>query len=149
MFALATASALAGCASYILADLPTEETGAQCIALVDSVVEKLTWLHQKRSFISDAEYLTSDIPKIYCGLEARGLFRKLYTDVWIYGVRERDRQDAILAVLQGVRTASHPRPIIVRFRDREVWIIEKYPTGGESRLHPIEEETLLRRKIID
>lgn len=145
--ALATAVALAfGVASYIFADLPSLGTIQECRTLADRVAANSPWLHRGASS-PPVSFLASDIPKLYCGIEARGVLRTVYTSVTLYGVSNSDRQQGIISRLRQLRAEGHPRPIAVRFWEREIWDISTRQ-GGEIHHHAIEREVLLREETI-
>ncbi len=80
---------------------------------------------------------------LYCRVEARGFFGRVYTQVTAYGVIEKERQDEVLATL-AERKGRDFKPIIVRFYEKENFEYWESSTGrGGTR-----NEVLLREVIM-
>ncbi len=76
------------------------------------------------------------------------MFLTLYTVVGLYRVADPKDQDAIVALVQERRKQLvEPKPTLVRFLDREVWLVHRDISGkayGDGR----GKEQILRDAVI-
>jgi hypothetical protein len=83
---------------------------------------------------------------VYCRIEQTNPFvLDLYTRLNLYGILSEEAQDAILGTVRQARSPSF-KPIIIKFYEKENWVIKDYQGGG--RFEGREKEKLLRTVIV-
>jgi len=71
-------------------------------------------------------------PAVFCELGVHFPFLRTYFTMFVYGVIDRSEQDAIISSLRGAPRGSNPRPILVKFFEKENWRTWSDPTSGRS-----------------
>jgi hypothetical protein len=127
---------ITGCVTTLLAqNYYTTDELVECNALVQAI----TQAHR----LPSSQVFAG--PAIGCGHEHYGLLATRYAAITIWWISEAERQEAILSTLREERRArKESHPMLVRFYDRENWMLYRDVNGqiyGEGR----GPERLLRR----
>jgi hypothetical protein len=153
------AVALTGCVGRLIADKGmSEEDFRECDSLVRPVKNRfelsdfrippgLSALMGTKTVDGDL-YAHEEPPSIECGTEVRGLLLTLYTVVELWRVSDPQQQTAIVQLVREQRRGlTRPKPTLVRFVEREVWLVHR-STTGEAFGYGRGKERILRDFVI-
>jgi len=110
------------CYAFINAITTASENSYQCKALESAAITG----HQIPTSISQPGK-----PAAFCELGVHFPLLRTYFTVFIYGVLDRDQQDAIVTSLHSARRPNQKR-ILVQFFDKENWRSWSDPNSGRS-----------------
>jgi hypothetical protein len=102
--------------AYLLAYLMVTTTSAEDLFECKNIVAAVEAKHQIPPSVS-----TPGRPGILCDKGVRFPFLNSYDTVMVYGVINRDEQDALIATLQDYRHRRHTRKVLLRFFEKENW----------------------------
>jgi hypothetical protein len=136
---------------------------AECDALVQAVNNRFEFasfrippgLHgligtkaSEGEFPRDDRWSEDEPKSIGCSTEVRGLFLTLYTVVKLWRVTDPKDQEAIVALVRDQRRQLvEAKPTLVRFVEREVWLVHRN-IWGEAYGYGRGEERVLRRQVL-
>ena len=123
---------------YVSAAGTSGEDVSECKVITDFV--------QARSSIPKS-VSAPDRPGIFCDVELRGLLLQRFDHVRIYGVTDKDQQDAIVAILKPLRVQSQGRELTVDFYEKENWKTWSDP-ATHNRAGERGPETSMRQVVI-
>jgi hypothetical protein len=102
------------------------EFGLSTFRVPPGLKELLGTRAQEGQFPRDDPYPHHEPPSIGCSTETRGPLRTLHIVVEIRRVLDQERQMAIVERVQEQRRSLvNPKPTIVRFIEREVWLVHR------------------------
>jgi hypothetical protein len=155
---LLTAAALSGCLGRLIADKGmSEEDKIECRHLSDPVKTRFGLVAFGRpdglwemvgtqadtgDFPRDDPWPRDEPPSLGCRTEVRGVFLTLYTVVELRRVLAAQEQAEIIGLLrERRRQLPNAKPTLVRFIEREVWVVHRDVRGrafgagrGEERV---------------
>jgi len=155
---------LSGCVGRLIADKGMSDSDRlECDALVRAVKNRVQLsdfrippgldrligtMGSGGQFPRDDLWPEEEPRSIACGTEVRGVFLTLNTVVGLYRVADPNDQDAIVALVQERRKQLvEPKPTLVRFLDREVWLVHR-DISGKAYGYGRGKERILRDAVI-
>ena len=161
---LLVATTSAGCLGRLIADMEMSKTDAQeCRSLIEAVRTRFELADFRRpeglnrvyrtpavggEFPRDEPWPVEEPPAIGCRTEVRWPLLTLYTVVELRRVTDRQEQAAIVELVRERRRhIANAKPTLVRFIEREVWVVH-YDVDGVAFGDGRGEERILRSVTI-
>ncbi len=161
---LLIAGGFSGCLGRLIADKGMSDADrVECDALVQAVKNRFNLADFRippgLSGVIGTKALEGEFPRhdlwseeepqsIGCSTEVRGVFLTLYTVVGLWRVTDPKDQEAIVALVRDQhRQLVEAKPTLVRFFEREVWLVYRN-IWGEAYGYGRGEERVLRRQVI-
>jgi hypothetical protein len=158
------AAGVTGCLSRLIADKGMSDADrVECDALVGAVKNRFELadfrIPPDLDSLIGTKALEGEFPRhdlwpgdepqsIGCSTEVRGIFLTLYTVVGVFRVTDSKDQETIVALVRDQRRQLvEAKPILVRFFEREVWLIYRN-VWGEANGYGRGEERVLRHQVI-
>ena len=158
------AAGFTGCLGRLIADKGMSDADrAECVALVQAVKSQfkladfgippgLSGLIGTRALDGEfprADRWSEEEPQsVGCSTEVSGVFLTLYTAVELWRVTDLKDQEAIVALIRDQRRQLvEAKPTLVRFVEREVWLVHR-DVNGEASGYSRGEERVLRRQVL-
>jgi hypothetical protein len=157
---LLIAASCSGCLGRLIADKGMSDADrAECDALVQAVKNRfnladfrippgLSALVGTKQFPIDGFWPEDEPQSIGCSTRVQGPLLTLYTVVGLWRVTDpKDQETIVTLVREQHRQLIEPKPTVIRFVEREVWLVHR-DTSGEVRGYGRGEEKLLKRQVI-
>jgi len=154
------AASCSGCLGRLIADKGMSDVDrAECDALVQAVKNRfnladfrippgLSALVGTKQFPSDGFWPEDEPQSIGCSTKVQGLSLTLYTVVGLWRVTDpKDQATIVTLVREQRRQLIGPKPTLIRFVEREVWLVHR-DISGEVSGYGRGEERVLRHQVI-
>jgi len=158
------AASFTGCLGRLIADKGMSDADrVECDALVQAVKKRFELVDFRippglsavigtrafeGAFPRDDRWPEEEPQSIGCSTQVRGVFLNLYTVVGLWRVTDPKDQEAMVVLVRDQRRQlAEAKPTLIRFVEREVWLVHR-DINGEARGFSRGEERVLRHQVL-